>query len=199
MQTTNSKGATLDPASHVPAEPVAATSGNNGTSRGRPSERSLANLRMFKPGQSGNPSGRPKGIFTKSALRQLRKRNENGERNVDSIVLTQIEMAKEQGKLSTRAAEFLRDTTDGPPVREHESINVGTVNVMFAGTTPEWALPQTVAIDAVKVAPPIIGANTLPEWARAPVTLAERVDKFNDDQPINGPVVPCAKKSDGVS
>ena len=77
------KGAILDPATHTTG-PDTLASGNNGTSKGAspdaidkaqitPRERSNLNLRMFKPGQSGNPSGRPKGIVGKAVLRQLRR------------------------------------------------------------------------------------------------------------------------------
>lgn len=204
IETTTPKGAILDPSTHTdvsaetvstpaansvvastPAVPPAA-SGNNGTSTElTPRERSNQNLRMFKPGQSGNLSGRPKGIFTKSALRQLRKRNENGERNVDSIVLTQIDMAKAQGKLSTRAAEFLRDTTDGPPVREREGISVGTVNVLFAGALPEWMQPPAVAneVAARPSEPHIINTSELPWMKPDSGTLTERVGNQRNAKP----------------
>ncbi len=68
----------------------------------------------FKPGQSGNPGGRPKGIFGKAVLRQLRKRAEKGETNLDAVVGAQVDKAIAKG--DTRAAEFLRDTVDGRPV-----------------------------------------------------------------------------------
>ena len=72
----------------------------------------------WKPGQSGNPGGRPKGIFGKAALRQLRERAENGQTNLDAVVGAQVDKAIAKG--DTRAAEFLRDTVDGRPIAADE-------------------------------------------------------------------------------
>jgi hypothetical protein len=98
----------------------------------------LQNLKPWKPGQSGNPGGRPKTIFGKAALRQLRKRAENGETNLDAVVGTQVKKAIRKG--DTRAAEFLRDSIDGrPSANDSSTTNIGTVNILWAGEVPPWA------------------------------------------------------------
>ena len=98
------------------------------------------NLRPWPKGVSGNPGGRPKGVFGKAALRQLRKRAKNGETNLDAVVGAQVRKAIRKG--DTRAAEFLRDSVDGRP-NANDSIgtNIGTVNILWAGEVPPWAQP----------------------------------------------------------
>src|SRR5215471_18754511 len=86
------------------------------------------NLKPWPKGVSGNPGGRPKGIFGKAALRQLRKRAENDETNLEVLIGAQIEKAIRKG--DTRSAEFLRDSVDGRPVAASEGTNIGTVNIL---------------------------------------------------------------------
>jgi hypothetical protein len=99
----------------------------------------LANLRpSWKPGQSGNPSGRPKGIFGKAALKQLRKRAESGETNLDAVVGAQV--GKAIAKADTHAAEFLRDVVDGKPESSQASAGAAIqVNISYGppGSCPE--------------------------------------------------------------
>ena len=76
-------------------------------------ERSLANLKPFKPGQSGNPGGRPKGIVARSARRHLRMEVASGVRQVDCMVDAQIQKAIADA--DTAAFIALRDTADGRP------------------------------------------------------------------------------------
>lgn len=86
--------------------------------------RSLANLKPFKPGQSGNPGGRPKGIVRRALLRQFRTEVAAGVKRGD--VMADAVMTKaESGDLAT--ATFLRDTIDGLPTRKDngDSTNVG--------------------------------------------------------------------------
>ena len=58
------------------------TGNSDGSSDSR--ARSLANLKPFKLGQSSNPKGRPKGIFNRSALRQLHQQVAEGTKQVES-------------------------------------------------------------------------------------------------------------------
>jgi hypothetical protein len=82
-------------------------------------------------------------------------------------------MAKAPGKLSTKAAEFLRDTTDGPPVRDREGISIGTVNILWAGQMPPWTEPSSQREDE----PITVTATQLKVNGDSPATLAERVKK----------------------
>ena len=108
--------------------------------KGRPE-----NLRPWPKGVSGNPGGRPRGIFGKATLRQLRKRAENGETNLDAVVGAQLKKAIRKG--DTRAAEFLRDSVDGrPSANDSERTNIGTVNIFWAGDVPEWAQPNQFTV-----------------------------------------------------
>jgi hypothetical protein len=62
----------------------------------------LENLRPWPKGVSGNPGGRPRGIFGEPALRQLRKRAESGESKLIELIDAQIDMAMR--RRDTRAA-----------------------------------------------------------------------------------------------
>src|SRR5215470_11456126 len=115
-------------------------------------ERRLQNLRPWPKGVSGNPGGRPKGIFGKAALRQLRKRAEGGESKLIELIDAQIEKAISKG--DTRSAEFLRDSVDGRPVAEaNQGTNIGTVNILI-GDLPGWARAQTVLSEEQEVKNP---------------------------------------------
>jgi hypothetical protein len=108
----------------------------NGKRRGRPE-----NLKRWRKDVSGNPGGRPKGVFGKEALRQLRKRVENGEMALLQVVAAQIVKAICKG--DTRSAEFLRDCVDGRPSANDEArTNIGQVNIVWNGPLPKWAQPQ---------------------------------------------------------
>src|SRR5215469_5691865 len=82
-------------------QPFAENSGDNSDAR----VRSLANLKPFKPGQSGNPGGRPKGIFSRAARKHLRRQIGEGITQLDSVIDAQVQEAIE--KRSTQAATFL--------------------------------------------------------------------------------------------
>ncbi len=106
----------------VVAKPVVEVVGASGDS---PAGNSVSNrfqpgnLHRFPKGTSGNPNGRPKGLFNKSARKQLRKRAENGEINVDAVVGAQVDKAIV--KADTAAATFLRDTVDGKPASQDDN------------------------------------------------------------------------------
>lgn len=68
----------------------------------------------FKPGRSGNPSGRPKGLVSKALLRHLRTKT-GDKRELDAVVEAIVNTAK---KGNAQAFCAIRDTVDGPPKQE---------------------------------------------------------------------------------
>ena len=103
--------------------------------KGRPE-----NLRPWPKGVSGNPGGRPKGIFGEAVLRQLRKRGESGESKLIALIDAQIDKAIR--KRDTRAAEFLRDSVDGRPTANDDSHQIrGGVTIIWNDDPPPWAQP----------------------------------------------------------
>ena len=101
---------------------VVVTENSGGSSDSR--ARSLANLKPFKPGQSGNPGGRPKGLFSRSARRQLRQEVSVGVKQVDCVVDSLIQKAVNEADVP--AATFLRDSCDGKPGPANDAGNGNT-------------------------------------------------------------------------
>jgi hypothetical protein len=72
---------------------------------------------QFKPGESGNPGGRPRVAYFRRALETIL--TEGGEPAQRLIDLVEAQERKAR-RGDTRAAEFLRDTLDGKPVAAEE-------------------------------------------------------------------------------
>jgi hypothetical protein len=86
-------------------------------------------------------------------IRELRRRAENGETNLDAVVGAQVDKAIAKG--DTRAAEFLRDTLDGRPSTD-DAASAGqrapgtqnanrTDEVLHIGDLADGELPPDVA------------------------------------------------------
>ena len=74
-----------------------------------------SNLRPFKPGQSGNPSGRPKSLFNRYARKHLLKSVSGDVKQLDCIIDSAIETAIAGGSEGITAAAFLRDSIGEKP------------------------------------------------------------------------------------
>ena len=84
----------------------APTTENSGRSRGR-----VENLRPFKPGQSGNPGGRPKGLVSR-----IRQQTREGEELVDYMLrVFRDENASRRDRM--QAADWLADRGFGKPTQ----------------------------------------------------------------------------------
>jgi hypothetical protein len=91
---------------------MAALTGNSG--------RSLANLRPFPPGTSGNPKGRPAGIAA-----YARRQTKNGKELVDFMLNVlrrsgEFEHARVPLPVRMEAATWLADQAFGKPVQRNE-------------------------------------------------------------------------------
>src|SRR5215470_9110576 len=78
----------------------------------------------YKPGQSGNPSGRPKGLIGAALFKQLPK---SGGKDLERIVAGIIGSAT---KGDARAFAVIRDSTDGRPA---QSIDLNAEVFTLAG------------------------------------------------------------------
>jgi Family of unknown function (DUF5681) len=103
-----------------------------------PSEKELANLKPFQPGQSGNPSGRAKDPFRQALLKAVNKAlqgDPEGRAMIDGIAL---QLANKALKGDLVAIGMIADRTDGKPA---QSVTLGGdgsgVPIEIAGMTPE--------------------------------------------------------------
>lgn len=78
-----------------------------------PSEKSLANLKPWKPGQSGNPAGRPPTMSWRERL--VEQLSENEEENLKRAVKVLIQLAL-AGDVS--ALNHIADRLDGKPKQQ---------------------------------------------------------------------------------
>ena len=79
-------------------------------------EISNANLIPFKPGESGNPGGKPEG---KSITAELRKLIDKGT-NAEDMAMILLNMAKRMNPDQLRALRELLDRTDGKVPDTHK-------------------------------------------------------------------------------
>ncbi len=96
-------------------------------------------LTPWQPGQSGNPAGRPRGLFSRRVLAEARRRGEDKRAQIDRVAAAMFDKAAgaTDGKHDFRKADlaamaFLRDTIDGPlqrNINDTESAN-GAPQVM---------------------------------------------------------------------
>jgi len=105
-------------------------SGNNGKNR----ERSLANLKPFKPGQSGNPLGRPvRKPFTTALERYLAKPIPGDKQHrtlLEKLVETTVKRAL---KKSDTLMKEIVERLDGAVAKEENPANVGVRVILMDG------------------------------------------------------------------
>lgn len=78
------------------------------------SEKSLANLTPWKPGQSGNPNGRPPSLVTE--LKKIAVEKRDDKTRLAEIAQEVYHLAEtNQGRGQIPAMVMIRDSIDGPP------------------------------------------------------------------------------------
>jgi hypothetical protein len=78
-------------------------------------DKRLSNLKPFKPGQSGNPAGRPKSITLSEAIRlQLAKKVSDGSDYTYAEAIAQV-LCVAAVKGNVNAAREIADRTEGKP------------------------------------------------------------------------------------
>lgn len=93
--------------------------GNREKKRTQTNPNSLANLKPFQPGQSGNPGGRPKRKLISDALKDmLEKVLESGDHTQAEAIGVAMIAAAISGDV--KAATFVRDTVEGKPLQKIE-------------------------------------------------------------------------------
>ena len=84
-------------------------------------ERSIANLKPFPKGVSGNPSGRPKNVLSKAIRRKLEEVEEGQDSTVAERITEKLVELALSGNIE--AIKLLGDRSEGKP---RQSVNVTT-------------------------------------------------------------------------
>ena len=88
---------------------------NNREAKGDGQARKLANLKPFKPGESGNPKGRPKSVTLSEALRAQLGQVMPGEDEQTYAEKIALVLCDEASKGNVGAAKEIADRTEGKP------------------------------------------------------------------------------------
>jgi Family of unknown function (DUF5681) len=111
------------------------TANNEGISEGK--KRRLANLKPFKPGQSGNPAGRPKKLLTEAYHAILSKKFPGDPKKRTFAELIAESMAKEAIKGKPQAAIEIADRTEGKTTQAHELSGPRGAPISVQSRTPQ--------------------------------------------------------------
>jgi Family of unknown function (DUF5681) len=112
--------------------PKSKSTGNSGEKRGR-----IENLKPFQPGQSGNPSGRPKALFSDAYMRVLERQIPNdakGRLFIDAVAERVVALAV-QGDI--RAVMELADRLQGKAMQGVQVAGPGGGAIPLTSFTPE--------------------------------------------------------------
>ena len=94
-------------------------------------------LTRWKPGQSGNPGGKPRTAHIRKHLLKLTKIAVAGDTTrLDCLLDSVIERGTAEGDVTV--ATFVRDTVDGKPTANDDRPSIGTINIAW-GAMPQWA------------------------------------------------------------
>ena len=85
-------------------------------------ERSIANLKPFPKGVSGNPSGRPKNVLSKAIRKKLEEVEEGQDKSVAERITDKLAELALGGNIE--AIKLLGDRSEGRP-RQSVSLDVG--------------------------------------------------------------------------
>jgi hypothetical protein len=89
---------------------------------------------QFQPGQTGNAGGRPRTKLFRKALLALLADTEDETNPSERLRKIAEKLLEAAEKGDVRAAEFLRDSTDGPPSSDEGTDNAPIiVNTVFIG------------------------------------------------------------------
>lgn len=84
-------------------------------------ERSIANLKPFPKGVSGNPSGRPKNVLSKAIRRKLEEVEEGQDKSIAERITEKLAELALGGNIE--AIKLLGDRSEGKP---RQSVNITT-------------------------------------------------------------------------
>ena len=133
------------------------------------SEKSLANLRPWQPGQSGNPLGRP---ATRSLIKALRQKldvvDESGKTGAERLSEKLIELAMDG---DTAALRECFDRIEGKPIQAN--VNV-TIDESFQRLSDDEFTEVVERERQRRAAVPRIQVEQIPGSAPRPATIALR-------------------------
>lgn len=112
----------------VTSEMISEANDQAGTQNTAQSTERVTYLRPWRPGQSGNPGGRPKGAAGLAAL--IRDLTNDGRKLVD-VAMKIVDSPKTADKDRIRALELLFSRGYGAPIQTIEGSGVNIVNVIL--------------------------------------------------------------------
>ena len=133
------------------------------------SEASLANLKPWQPGQSGNPGGRPKSRNITKALRIAVEKEYGDGRTGAEIIATKLMELVEEGNV--HAIRELNDRLEGKPLQANLNVTIDQ-SVQSLG---DEEFEEFVARERERrAAVPRIQVEQIPGSAPRPATIALR-------------------------
>jgi len=105
-----------------------------------PADSRYRGLKPWRPGQSGNPGGRPKGMTRRAIRKVLRERGPDGERTVYGFARDLVKHARAGDAV---LAQMVIDEADGPLPKPAESANANQQQIFVL---PSWSCALEASI-----------------------------------------------------